>query len=357
VFTFSIKGHISPVLKNYIILRKESDIEKKISEIVDTIKVSKNGDFKKEFNLPPYLYTLQLDDKKNIPLAININQHLDIKITKADSEKFKTVISGSKDSEILQAYESFREQSLDSLVKSVRRKVKAIKEGKTPDTEKIIALEQQEVENYEKHLTDLNAFIKKNINNTLGLYATSIRWAGSANLVFYDSITTAFELAHPNLEISKKLREKVTRLQQTAIGGTAPNIIMNTPEGKSISLYDVHKKYTLIDFWASWCGPCRSESTTLNMLYDTYNNKGFEIYGIALDDKRDKWVKAIEKDNRNWTNVSSLEKFKTKSAFDFAVTALPMNFLIDEDHRIIGKNLHQDELIQLVNDLFSDHID
>ena len=89
----------------------------------------------------------------------------------------------------------------------------------------------------------------------------------------------------------------------------------------------------------------------LNELYNKYNSKGFEIYGVSLDDKEDKWIKALEKDNRTWTNVSSLEAFKTKAAYDYAVTALPMNYLIDADYKIVGKNLHEDELITLLNTL------
>ena len=215
-------------------------------------------------------------------------------------------------------------------------------------------MQQQEIENYEKHLEELNVFIKDNMMNTLGLYATSIRWKGAENLHIYDSITVAFENTYPDLEIAKKLREKVSRLQQTSIGGITPDIEMNTPEGEAIKLSFVQKKYTLIDFWASWCGPCRSESETLNQLYQQYNGKGFEIYGVSLDDNKDKWVKAIQKDDRTWTNVSSLQGFKTPASYDFAVTALPDNYLIDANRKIIAKNIHGEDLITLIDNLLND---
>ena len=192
------------------------------------------------------------------------------------------------------------------------------------------------------------------MNNTLGLYATSIRWKGAENLNFYDSLTKAFERVNPDLEITKKLREKVSRLQQTSVGGIAPDIEMKTQNGKVIRLSSVQKKYTLIDFWASWCGPCRSESNTLNDLYKKYNAKGFEIYGVSLDDKKNKWLKAIEKDNRIWTNVSSLQGFKTPASYDYAVTALPDNYLIDAKRKIIAKNIHGEKLITLIDSLLND---
>ena len=153
---------------------------------------------------------------------------------------------------------------------------------------------------------------------------------------------------------AKKLREKVSRLQQTSIGGIAPDIEMNSPDGMAINLSSVQKKYTLIDFWASWCGPCRSESETLNKLYQQYNSKGFEIYGVSLDDNKDKWLNAIEKDNRTWTNVSSLQGFKTPASFDYAVTSLPDNYLIDANRKIIAKNIHGEELIKLISQLINE---
>jgi len=341
--TFSIQGSISPSKEKFILLRQESDIERKNSTVVDTIYLTEKGGFKANYNLEPHLYTLQLDTKNNIALAIDKGQHITIEVTDSD-----TKITGSKGTDALLAYETFRKKSLDRLVQSVRRKVKAIKESESPDNEEIRNLEQLEVENYEKHLDELNAFIKNNMSNSIGLYATSIRWKGTKNISFFDSLATAFEIAHPDLDITTKLREKVTRLQQTSVGGTAATIEMNTAQGTSASLASIHKKYTLIDFWASWCGPCRSESKMLNELYKKYNSKGFEIYSVSLDDKQDKWIKALEKDSRIWTNVSSLEAFKTKAAYDYAVTALPMNYLIDTNYKIIGKNLHEDELVAIL---------
>jgi hypothetical protein len=87
-------------------------------------------------------------------------------------------------------------------------------------------------------------------------------------------------------------------------------------------------------------------------LYNKYNKKGFEIYGVSLDSNRDKWLAALEKDQRVWANVSSLEGFKTPAAFDYAVTALPDNYLIDAAGKIIAKNIHGEELEVLLEELF-----
>ena len=191
--------------------------------------------------------------------------------------------------------------------------------------------------------------------NSLGLYASSIRWKGEENLALYDSLVSGFELQYGAYDIAQKLREKLNRLKQTSIGGKAANIIMDDPAGNAIDLKAVNKKYTLIDFWASWCGPCRRESESLNALYTKYKEQGFEIYGVSLDDKRDKWLNALEKDKRNWPNVSTLERFATPAAYNYAVTALPDNYLIDADMKILAKNIHGEELELFLEKLFKEN--
>ena len=158
---------------------------------------------------------------------------------------------------------------------------------------------------------------------------------------------------HPNLEITKKLREKVTRLQQTVVGGKVADIQMNTIDGTQVNLSSIKSRFILIDFWASWCGPCRRESEGLNKIYANYSREDFDIYGVSLDDKRDKWIAALEKDNRIWTNVSTLEGFKTPASFDYAVTSLPDNFLIDAEGIILAKNIHGDDLEKFLDVLLT----
>ena len=230
---FSISGRISPATADYIILQKETDIERKITEVIDTLKVDAQGNFNASYNSAPYLYSLNFPNKNKISIALNQGQELLINITGYDTDDFKATAQGSKDTEELLAYENFRATSLERLVKSVRREITALKKDENPNQEKLDVIGLLEVTNYELHLKELNTYIKKNMDATLGLYATSIRWKGAKNLPLFDSLTTAYEAAHSNLKISKKLREKVTRLQQTAIGGKAANIEMKTVEGSN----------------------------------------------------------------------------------------------------------------------------
>ena len=352
--SFSISGSISPAKADVLMLQKETDIERKIVTVIDTIIVDAQGNFQASYKEEPYVYTLLLPNKEKIALAIQKDQNLDVEISDYDQENATIKVTGSSDTAALMAYEDFRERSLDSLVKSVRREIKELKKAKNPDVEKLAELGLLELTNYELHLQELNTYIIEKMGTSLGLYATSIRWKGAKNLPLFDSLATAFETAHPTLEIAKKLREKVTRLQQTAVGGRVADIQMNTADGKQVKLSSIKSKYILIDFWASWCGPCRRESASLNELYSKYSRDDFDIYSVSLDDKEQLWLAAIEKDHRVWTNVSSLERFKTPAAFDYAVTALPDNYLIDENRKIIAKNIHGEKLEKQLSTLLDE---
>lgn len=345
--TFTLKGEIKNPEKDFLILEKQKDIERKTSTIVDTIFLNENGMFEKSFDLAPHYYLLKIDDKNSIPLILAKGQNVEIKIDGRDQK-----IIGSPSTEKFLAYEKYRAASLQRLVKTVRSEI-AKEQGKAERNQaKIDSLGKLEISNYDKHLAELNDFIKNEIGASLALYPTSMRWKGENNLKLYDSLVSELESSNEKLEIIKRIREKVTRLQQTSIGGMAPDIKMNTPEGLEKSLYEIHDQYTLIEFWASWCGPCRRESPILNKLYQNYKDQGFNIYAVSLDSREKNWLHAIKKDQRQYTNVSSLEGFKTPAAYAYAVTALPMNYIIDKEGKIIAKDIHGEELVAFLEELF-----
>jgi thiol-disulfide isomerase/thioredoxin len=112
----------------------------------------------------------------------------------------------------------------------------------------------------------------------------------------------------------------------------------------SVSLSSFKGKYFLLDFWASWCGPCRRENPNVVKAYRQYHNKGFDILGVSLDDSKDDWLKAIKKDGLSWTQVSDLKGWKNEAATLYGIQGIPMNFLIDKEGKIIAKNLRGQDL-------------
>ena len=122
-------------------------------------------------------------------------------------------------------------------------------------------------------------------------------------------------------------------------GAQAPEIALNTPEGKQVKLSSLRGQYVLVDFWASWCGPCRMENPNVVAAYNKYKDKGFTILGVSLDDNKDKWVEAIKKDGLTWTHVSDLKKWESIAARDYKVESIPTNFLIDKEGKVVAHDL------------------
>lgn len=346
-----ISGEIRNFSGGSIQLFLEEDINRKKSTLVADIAYDPKGRFKLEKELPSHVYTLRIGDKKSAMLAIEKGQNIFVTGDAGGSDQMK--VTGSEDTTKLEAYEQFRKASLNRLVVSVRGQIKTLREkGRSANDPELQELSKLEIENYVKHKDELIAFIKREMGTSVAIYPTSIRWDGQNNIPFLTELAREFEAAHPGSDVTTRVREKVTALAANSIGGKAVNIVMPDKNGVSIPLNSIKAKYVLIDFWGSWCPPCRHESRLLADLYQRFKPSGFEIYGVGMESQREPWLKAIEQDKRTWTNVSTFQEFETPVAFDYAITSLPANVLIDSSGKIIGRNLHGDELKQVVAGLF-----
>lgn len=138
----------------------------------------------------------------------------------------------------------------------------------------------------------------------------------------------------------------------TAIGAVAPEISLPTPDGRQLKLSQLRGKIVMLDFWASWCRPCRAENPNVVRLYKQYQSQGFEVLGISLDQTRDAWVQAIAADKLAWQHVSDLQYWKSAAAQTYGVSAIPQTFLLDREGKIIAKNLRGEELARKLAEIF-----
>lgn len=197
----------------------------------------------------------------------------------------------------------------------------------------------------------ISSFITEHPKSIVSAYVLYRNWSYRLTP---DEITQNIALLDKNLQNStyvKELRELVKVLTGLQVGKKAPDFAGNTPEGKTIKLSENLKGYTLIDFWASWCGPCRRENPNIVAAYQKYHDKGFNIVGVSLDKKKDSWIKGIQDDNLNWLHVSDLLFWNSAVAKLYGVRAIPANYLVDSKGIIVARNLHGDELQSILKTL------
>lgn len=150
------------------------------------------------------------------------------------------------------------------------------------------------------------------------------------------SVNAASVVAGGNDGIKTETQDKKVGLN---IGDVAPELKFKNPDGKEVSLSSLRGKAVLIDFWASWCRPCRIENPNVVQAYKKFSGKGFEIYGVSLDKSKDAWVNAIQQDGLDWVNVSDLGGWNSAGAATYGVNSIPGNFLLDANGVIVAKNL------------------
>ncbi len=142
----------------------------------------------------------------------------------------------------------------------------------------------------------------------------------------------------------EELNYTVTAESTMRPGMPAPDFELSTPDGEKVKVSDYRGKYLLLDFWASWCGPCRKENPKVRSLYEDFHEKGFDILGVSLDNNKDKWLQAIDEDGLKWKQVSDLKKWDAAPAKLYAVRSIPHTVLIDPEGKIIAVKLRGNEL-------------
>ena len=143
---------------------------------------------------------------------------------------------------------------------------------------------------------------------------------------------------------------RIQALEGVGVNAVAPDFTLQTPEGEDVALYGVKGKLKIIDFWASWCGPCRMENPNMVKLYAEFKDKGLSVISVSLDEKKDKWVEAIKKDGLTWLHLSDLKEWQGDVIKKYNIDAVPTIFVLDENNRIIAKNLRGEKLKAFVSE-------
>ena len=195
-------------------------------------------------------------------------------------------------------------------------------------------------------------WVKSNPNslvsaNVLNIYTTT--WGKQTTQTLYENMSPEMKASR----YGKEIKDYLALNKELKIGDHFADFEQLNTNGKNFKLSQVKGKYILLDFWASWCGPCREENPSLVLTYAHYKEKGFNVLGVSLDEDKSKWMAAVKKDQLSWSNVSDLRGDKNQAALMYGINAIPNNFLIDERGIIIAKNLRGKALDEKLEKLFA----
>ena len=199
----------------------------------------------------------------------------------------------------------------------------------------------------------LTKFIGENPDSWVSLDAVNTLGGSQPKLEVVEPLFNSLTVNVKNTAYGKKYAALIEALKKVAIGQLAPDFTQNDPDGKPVKLSDFRGKYLLLDFWASWCGPCRAENPNVVKAYNQYKDKNFTILSVSLDrpGAKDAWLKAIADDKMTWNHVSDMNYWNNAAAVQYGIHAIPDNFLIGPDGKIIARGLRGDALAQKLSEL------
>jgi len=305
-----------------------------------TAKTDAAGKFTFKGTLPvsAAVYQLKVDEPNQVLLVLDNKTHMTLA---GDAKRLAASYSvkGSKDSEVMQQLTQTLNASRDQMQRLGQRYNAAGQAGRT-DSLPIIEGKYNVLARATANRA--KAVIRRNASSVAAGFAALSFVDPNEDFAFADSIAAIQRKAQPASPFTQALSERLEPLRATAIGTTAPDITQTSPDGKAISLKSLRGHYVLVDFWASWCGPCRQENPNVVKAYNQFKDKGkgFTVYSVSLDDDKARWAQAIAADGLVWPNhVSDLKKWNNAAAAAYGVQSIPASFLLDPNGKIVGKNL------------------
>lgn len=344
----TIKG-LTDDTKLFINIQDEATMSNKT---IDTAKI-KDGKFLFEGKLPENITmaSLSTEDQSVSQVFVLENGRIVLTIDKDSTHLSK--IGGTPNNDYFQTYnlkimefqkrgKKFQEENMEKMMMAQTNP--EIMEELMKAYEPI----KNEMQDYN------NEFIDKNPKAYIGLMIlNSMVMNPEADMDKAKSLFDKMDKSLKDLKIGKDLTKKFEALSKLAIGKKAPDFTSKTAEGVEFKLSQNLGKVTLVDFWASWCGPCRKENPNVVAIYNDFKDKGLKILGVSLDNDKDKWLEAITADKLTWNHVAQLDPQNDEAAKLYNVASIPSTFLLDEKGLIIAKNLRGNELRSKIAELLN----
>jgi thiol-disulfide isomerase/thioredoxin len=335
---FTIRGRVSTPLAGKVYLQAVN--ERGFPATIDSA-AAKGGafEFRGKTTQGGGFYLLNLANAQRIPLLLEGGETLTVDITGKTAN-----VTGSKTAESFQKI-----NQLQSAFQAKAADLNAQYEAATAkkDTKRQQQIKEEFDRGQQAIAQQVRAMMPDLGTSLTALYATNFLDA-EQDFALFESLADRFAKEKPNARMTQAFVAQVRRMQAQknglAEGKPAPEIVLKDPNDKVVPLSSLKGKYVLIDFWASWCGPCRKENPNVVRMYQKYKDKGFEIYGVSLDQNKAAWLNAIKADSLTWTHVSDLKFWNNAAAVTYGVQAIPFSVLIDPQGNILAKNLRGETL-------------
>lgn len=275
-------------------------------------------------------------------------ENADMKFTGSVEAPDKIVITGSPVQDEYSVLEKRIAEHRSKAMAIYEKAEAARKDGKTKEADQLTA-EFDKL--YRGEATIRKQFII-DFPKSYAALGELLYWTNESNYKEAAELYTAIASELKTTDKAKEIEAHIKNLDVTQVGKPFVDFTMNDAQGKAVQLSSYKGKYVLLEFWASWCGPCRAENPNLREQYAKFKDKGFNILGVSLDDKEDRWKKALEKDNLPWTQVSDLKGWHNSAAIQYGVRAIPANFLISPEGKIIARDLRGEALNAKLSEIF-----
>jgi len=327
---------------------------------VDSVLLDKEGKgVMKVPSMPLDFYSINFDGKNMLVVLLDSAENLVFE-AKTDSLQQPKLVEGSVNTSLMHAY--FKESmAFDKENQPLMERLKADRNDS--------AAMQRYMELNNAFTARSKDFINTHMSSPAVLAALN-RMNIQQDLPLFMAVRDLLRKTISNSEYFAGFRDEVDRMEQQAkagqlqeeqqakldnlipVGSEAPDFSQASPEGKQIALSDLRGKVVLIDFWASWCRPCRMENPNVKKVYDRFHNKGFEILGVSLDKDKSAWTGAIKQDGLPWKHVSDLAFWNNAVAQQYGVSSIPYTVLVDRDGKVLAKNLRGPALEAKLAEIF-----
>ena len=349
---FILNGSVAGVADGKVVVLERYD-DSLGAIAVDTAKV-KAGKFTfKGKILEPEMHSLRVESVQNNSYVIIENGEIDLEIVKDST--FKNKISGTYNNDQLSEFNQkgiANEKKKKEFGKKFQGKFLLAQNQKDTATMKKI---QADYENLEKGIkNDTEEYLKSHPKAIISaLLVKSLFGEFEPDIAKIEKLYKGLDESVQDSKVGKSILKNLNDFKTVKEGRRAPEFSAPNPDGKAVSLKESLGKITIVDFWASWCGPCRTENPNMVKLYAEFHDKGLNIISVSLDDDAVKWKEAIAKDNLTWTHVSNLKKWKDQIAVQYGVKAIPSTYVLNQYGVVVAKNLSGDALRAKVTELLN----